>query len=111
MGLGSRNAATHETIGVQKHAVVSEEFADFRTGQHVMTVDGYPGVVTAVLDGPFPGTEAYDVTLDNEMGGGMYTTGQLSPLEHTTASTEHTADQDYPELAEILTQRPDIAKG
>lgn len=110
MGLGSRNAQRHDTVAVQKSAVVSEDFADFSKGQSVMTVDGYPGVVTAVLDGPYPGTEAYDVKLDNGMGGGLYVSGQLSPLVHTTAAGAHLASEDYPELGDILHRRPDIAK-
>lgn len=107
--LGKRHATAHETIGVQKHAVVAEEFYDFSVHQAVLTCDGYPGVVTAVHHGPHPGTEAYEVTLDGGLGGGLYTTGQLSPLVATVAAVEHTADQDYPELRDILVQRPDIA--
>lgn len=114
MGLGSRTAGQHDTIGVQKNAVVAEEFHDFAVNQAVLTVDGYPGRVTAVLDGPHPGTEAYEVTLDGGLGGGLYTTGQLSPLVGTTAVVEHTgeahlASDDYLELADILVSRPDIA--
>jgi hypothetical protein len=114
MGLGNRHAHQHETVGVQKNAVIAAEFADFAVHQAVQTCDGYPGVVTAVLDGPHPGTEAYEVTLDNGMGGGLYSTGQLTPLVGTTAERHtggelHTADADYPELRDILVQRPDIA--
>lgn len=111
MGLGNRNARRHETVGFQKNAVNSADYADFRVDQTVMTVDGFPGVVTAVLDGPAPGTEAYDVTLNNGLGGGQYTASQLRPLEHTTASGDHTAATDYPELGDILDRRPDIALG
>lgn len=105
-----RRMARHETIGVQKNAVVSEDWADFKVGQHVMTIDGFPGHVASIEDGPFPGTEAYRVTLDNDLGGGLYSTGQLSSMPSTTASGEHSAANDYPELSEILVQRPDIAK-
>jgi hypothetical protein len=110
MGLGNRSARQHETVAVRKAAVVSEDFADFNVGQRVMTVDGFPGVVGAIEDGPYPGTEAYRVTLDNGMGGGLYRTSDLQTINQTTASEHHTADQDYPELGDILTQRPDIAK-
>lgn len=110
MGLGNRSARQHETVAVRKAAVVSEDFADFNVGQRVMTVDGFPGVVGTIEDGPYPGTEAYRVTLDNGMGGGLYRTSDLQTMNQTTASEHHTADQDYPELGDILTQRPDIAK-
>jgi hypothetical protein len=109
MGLGGRNARRHETSGVQKNAVVSADYWDFRVGQHVMTVDGFPGVVAAVEDGPYPGTEAYVVTLDNGMGGGEYRTADLRDINRVTAA-EHTAAEDYPELGDILERRPDIAR-
>jgi hypothetical protein len=105
MSLGDRNARRHETTGVQKLSVIAEDFVDFRVGQRVMTSDGFPGRVAA-----FPGTEAYRVELDNDMGGGMYRTSDLSELRETTAEL-HTAETDYPELGDILTRRPDIAKG
>jgi hypothetical protein len=111
MGLGNRTGSVHETLAAQKYAVRSEDYADFRPEQRVMTCDGFPGTVTAVLDGPFPGTEAYAVKLDNEMGHGEYRTGQLAAIENTTASVERTAAEDYPELGSILTDRPDIALG
>lgn len=112
MGLSGRNAHRHETVGVQKNAVVSEDYADFQVGQRVMTVDGFPGVVAAIEDGPFPSTEAYQVELDNGMGGGLYRTSDLREIAgSTTAAGQHTADSDYPELGDILTRRPDIAKG
>lgn len=113
MGLGSRTASGHDTEGARKHAVVSEDYADFKVNERVMTVDGYPGVVTAVLDGPFPGTEAYDVTLDNGMGGGMYVTSQLSSASSSTTAAgthEGLASESYPELGDILFSRPDIAR-
>lgn len=108
MKLGSK-ASVHETIGAQKLAVRSEDYADFTVGQHVMTSDGFPGIVGAILDGPFPGTEAYQVTLDQGLGGGEYRTAELSPMPSTTAAGAHQADADYPELGSILHDRPDIA--
>jgi hypothetical protein len=111
MGLGGRNAQRHDTIGVQKVAgVISADYWDFHVGQRVMTVDGAPGKVASVEDGPFPGTETYVVELENGMGGGEYRTGQLTAMQ-SVGTTEHTADVDYPELGDILTRRPDIARG
>jgi 8-oxo-dGTP pyrophosphatase MutT (NUDIX family) len=116
MGLGRRNARQHETVGFQKNALDSSVFWEYKPQQQVMTVDGVPGVVTAVLDGPYPGTEEYEVTLDNGLGGGSYTASQLQPLAGTTASHDHeatglhTADQDYPELGSILHDRPPIER-
>jgi hypothetical protein len=116
MGLGARhgNARSgirHETLGLQAHAVQAELWSDFRKGQRVQTVDGIPGVIAAVEDGPFPGAEQYVVALDNNLGGGQYTASQLTALGPAQASEAHTADLDYPELGSILTDRPDIAKG
>jgi hypothetical protein len=48
---------------------------DFRAGQSVMTSDGLPGRVTAVSEGPFPGSAEYRVTLDGGMGQGTYAPG------------------------------------
>jgi hypothetical protein len=111
MGLGNRNARHHDTEAMRRHAVNSEDYADFRTDQRVMTADGILGTVTAVEDGPHPGTEGYLVTLDNGLGGGLYRTSDLRDASTTTASTEHQASEDYPELGDILTRRPDIAQG
>lgn len=116
MGLGRRNARQHETVGFQKNALDTSTFWEFKPQQQVMTVDGVPGVVTAVLDGPYPGTEEYEVTLDNGLGGGSYTASQLSPLGGTTAAHEHEAtglhlaSDDYPEMGSILYDRPPIER-
>ncbi|MFE6000278.1 hypothetical protein ACFQ6C_26015 [Streptomyces sp. NPDC056454] len=99
----------HETLGVQRLAVRSEDYWDFQPEQRVHTADGYPGRVTAVTDGPFPGSEEYQVVLDHGMGGGAYTASQLRPAGSTTAAMEQTAAADYPELAQILVERPDPA--
>lgn len=113
----------HETLGVQKQALVGEIFHAFQEGDRVMTVDGLPGKVSAVLDGPYPQTEIYEVRLDGNAGGGQYTAGQLSKLADTEttavrggdpvldfgpieATTAHVATDDYPELGDILTDRP-----
>lgn len=81
---------------------------DHAVGARVMTCDGHPGVVTAVHDGPFPGTEAYMVELDGGLGGGEYGPGQLSPAAYRTAGT---AAADYPELTRALVEHPDPAAG
>ncbi|MGW1436846.1 hypothetical protein ACWD7M_16545 [Streptomyces griseus] len=99
----------HETLGVQRLAVRSEDYWDYQPEQRVQTADGYPGRVTAVTDGPFPGTEEYQVVLDHGMGGGAYTASQLRPAGATTAAMEQTAAADYPELAQVLVERPDPA--
>lgn len=83
--------------------------ADYAVGQRVMTVEGYPGTVTDVLEGPGDLTTVM-VDLDNGMGGGEYAEGELQPLNQTDssridASVEHTAVDDYPELGSILTDR------
>lgn len=117
----NRKRAFHRTAVAQKNAVFAEEQADFSKGERVMTVDGFPGRVTAVLFGPYPGTETYQVVLDNDLGGGDYSPGQLRPYSEVTASrveasdvyasipfeanTDHTANVDYPELEDILERR------
>lgn len=109
MGLGNRNARQHDTLAAQ--AVVSADYADFTEGQRVRTVDGITGTVAAIEDGPYPGTESYRVELDKGLGGGLYSSGQLAAVEPVIATHEHMASDDYPELGDILTRRPDIAKG
>jgi len=121
----------HETLGMLKQALVGEVFRAFNEGDRVMTIDGLPGKIAAVLDGPYPQTEVYEVTLDGGAGGGKYTAGQLSKLSTpaTTAAldtdeeelargdssddlnpieatTYHVAVEDYPELGSILHERP-----
>ncbi|MFE0490236.1 hypothetical protein [Streptomyces griseoaurantiacus] len=99
----------HQTLGVQRQAVRSEDYWDFKPEQRVKTIDGVTGVVKHVEDGPFPGNEEYHVVLDQGMGGGRYTASQLSPAPITTEAMEQTAATDYPELAQILVERPDPA--
>lgn len=109
MSLGERNAKARHERGLHAEAIVSADYWLFQPGEKVMTLDGLPGVVAAVYDGPFAGSEEYQVTLDNGLGGGAYTSSQLTAFKAQTASHEHTAAEDYPELGEILTDRPDPA--
>lgn len=108
MGLGSRTARHHETMRVE--AVDNSTLWDFQPHQAVMTVDGFRGVVVAVLDGPISGTESYEVALDNGLGGGEYTASQLKPLSDVHGNRHSTAAEDYPELGSVLEDRPDIAR-
>lgn len=100
----------HQTLGVQRLAVRSEDYWDFKPEQRVKTIDGVTGVVKRVEDGPFPGSEEYHVELDQGMGGGRYTASQLSPAPITAEAMEQTAAADYPELSQILVERPDPAR-
>lgn len=115
MGLGNRytgvrRTVNHDTVGLRARAVNAELWHVFHAGQRVQTVDGISGVVAAVEDGPFPGAEQYVVELDQGLGGGQYTAGQLTALGPAQASEVHTAADDYPEMGSILHDRPDIAK-
>lgn len=108
---GRQVRAKHETIGVQKTGGVQTDlWWDFAPEQRVMTVDGILGTVTAVIDGPHPGMEEYQVVLDNNLGGGSYTASQLREAGNVTASEHHLASDDYPEMGSILFERPDPAK-
>jgi hypothetical protein len=107
MGLGNRTSRRHETV--RTAGVNPEEYWDFKPGQTVMTVDGFLGKVIGVNDGAFAGSEEYEVLLHNGLGGGLYTSGQLKAATDHTA-TENTASKDYPELADILRDRPDPGK-
>lgn len=90
----ARTAATPEYL-----------YTDFRPGQRVRSVEGFPGTVQDVLEGP--GNNTVIVTLDNGIGGGEYGDDELTPLNLTDASG-HDASVDYPELGSILTERPDL---
>lgn len=66
--------------------VDAAEWHAYSVGQRVMTTDGYPGVITAVSDGPHPRTESYTVVLDDGLGGGEYRVGDIvSVIEPVTA--------------------------
>ena len=107
MALGDRTARRHETAASKAAGYDRSIYWTFQVGQRVMTVDGFPGTIKAVQDGPLMGTEAYVVVLTNGMGGGEYTVSQLTAMNEVTASEVHTADMDYPELGDILVDRPD----
>jgi hypothetical protein len=100
----------HQTLGAQKLAVRSEDYWEYKPEQRVQTIDGVTGVVKHVEDGPFPGSEEYHVVLEHGMGGGQYTASQLSPAPITAEAMEQTAAVDYPELSQILVERPDPAR-
>lgn len=108
----------------RRAGVNPELWWDFKPDERVMTVDGIPGRVIAVHDGPLAGMEEYEVVLDNGLGGGAYTSGQLASLhqveavgqhegehvlaaEQVLAAGQHLATEDYPELGSILHDRPD----
>lgn len=99
-----RQGRLHQTIATQQ----SEVYWDYQPDQRVMTIDG-PGRVIAVSDGPFPGSEEYEIRLEGGLGGGTYTPGQITAATSVEAVEHHTADQDYPELGTILYDRPDPA--
>lgn len=105
--------ARRRFTGARRSAGVSEQqqqaYWVARPGDKVMTREGFAGRVDDVLDGPQGGNEIYIVTLDNGMGGGEYGPGEIKPMSQSTSSVERTAADDYPELAEILTERPPLA--
>lgn len=116
-----RKRAQHDTVASRKHAVAADEYWEYRPGDRVIA-DSLPGVVVAVQDGPFAGSESYTVELDNGAGGGEYTATQLAregsvtaslldtvalaeQLEQVEGSSQLTAATWYPELGDILTER------
>lgn len=106
----------------------AEVFTTYAVGQPVMTIDGLPGVIVSVSQGPYQQTERYEVVLDDGLGGGTYDTRELQPLADVVSTASvvervtadyvpvtvddpnlHVASEDYPELAEILVERPPLA--
>lgn len=99
----------HQTTASQVHeAAENRQYWEYQPGQPIMTIDG-PGKVIAVHDGPFPGSEEYEITLRGGLGGGIYSTSQIVAAMPSEASTTHTAQDDYPELGNLLHERPDPA--
>lgn len=96
---------------MRRQAVTTSDWWEYQPGERVQTVDGYPGVVDAVEDGPAAGMEVYLVTLDSGLGGGQYSPGMLEKMPSARqASGVHLASEDYPELGDILDERPDPGK-
>jgi 2'-5' RNA ligase len=118
-----------------RHAVSqdsTESYWAFQPGQRVMTREGFTGVVTEVEESFAGGDESYIVTLNHGMGGGAYASHELAPAlsaedprvepyASRTASLQneveeededdeqhHVASEDYPELADILVERPPL---
>jgi 8-oxo-dGTP pyrophosphatase MutT (NUDIX family) len=88
-----------------------EDYWEYQPGERVMTIDGFPGVVELVEDGPIAGAENYLVKLDNGMGGGNYSASMLAKMPTSRAAAGvHLATEDYPELGSILDERPDPGK-
>jgi hypothetical protein len=98
--------------------------ADFAVGQRVRTLDGFLGRVQFVVESFAPGNVGYQVVLDGGAGGGTYLASQLRPVPegyggghqapaylpagvHTADLDEHEASLDYPEMGDVLTERPD----
>lgn len=104
-----RREAKHQTMASMRYEAVQAEY-DFPVGTRVMTCDRIPGKVAAVYDGPIRGTEEYFVELDNDLGQGRYTASQLEKESTPVESSLHTADVDYPELKDIIRERPDPAR-
>jgi len=115
MSLGRRNARFHDTDSVRKNAFDQGSDTDYQVGQHVMTVDGIAGLISDIKDGPVSGTEIYHIVLDNNLGAGEYSPNQIKSVvanksvQAQVISNVVTAADDYPELGNILIERPDIA--
>lgn len=109
MGLGNRHARRHDTTASRiAGGVEPRSDWDFQPGDKVMTSDGFPGHVTAVNDGPYGSPASYEVELFDGLGGGEYSSGQLSA--HSGIQNKGSAVESYPELGNILVDRPDPAK-
>lgn len=102
---------------------------DLTVGRRVQTIDGIPGRILFADAAFSPGLTEYQVVLDNGMGQGTYTASQLRPIPDdvrppagaippgllpsgVTAAMEpdaeaHVASADYPEMGDVLRERPD----
>lgn len=103
----------HETMASKKIETVAFATPDheYKENEIVMTCDGFPGRIVSVYDGPFRGNEEYEIVLENNLGRGRYTSSQIKGrCVQESDPNLYTADKDYPELSEILQERPDPAK-
>lgn len=121
----ARRIEKHATRLSQQHQAASDP--GFAVGQRVQTIDGLPGRVLFAAASFSPGLTEYEVMLDHGMGQGTYTATQLRLLPadfrsgpqgsnlpagvtaafEAEAADAHTADLDYPEMGDILRDRPD----
>lgn len=76
--------AKHSTV---RTSIFDDDRFTYAVDQRVMTVDSFPGVITARQSGPMPGTESYTVQLDDGMGGGEYRIGDITPIDDQIAAT------------------------
>lgn len=98
-------------MNLRREAITNSDYWEFQPGERVMTIDGYPGVVELVEDGPIAGSENYVVTLDNGLGGGNYSASMLAKMPTSrSAAGIHLATDDYPELGTVIDDRPDPGK-
>ena len=97
--------------------------ADFHVGQRVRTLDGFIGRILLVTQSFAVGNVEFQVVLDNGAGGGTYLASQLRPIPDAyggshqapaylpagvhTAELETVASEDYPEMGDVLRERPD----
>ncbi len=113
-----RRASRHQTVASSQHeAVRTEDYWICHPDASVMTIDGL-GKVTAVHDGPFPGSEEYEIALHGGKGGGRYTSSQITAvlpsqsLAHATeATTKHTAGDDSVASLHPRATRQDVTDG
>lgn len=129
MNLAGRDPnSRHQTVASAKAAGVdASAYWDFVPGQRVITAEGIAGSVVEVVDGPVGRAEIYVVTLDDGLGGGKYGASELRAYDGTSASVIeardiqpeavqvisgeiHLASDDYPELTEILVERPPLER-
>lgn len=115
---------------ITRHSSRREAALDqgFHVGQRVRTLDGLTGRVIMITESFSPGNTQYQVILDDGQGGGTFLGSQLRPVgedfggghQHPAylpagvtaaleaeAELERVASEDYPEMGDILTERPD----
>ena len=121
----ARRIERHATRLSQVHESALD--AVYAAGQRVQTIDGLPGRILFVATSFAPGVTEYEVQLDGGMGQGTYTASQLRPLPadyraghpgsnlpagvtaglEAEAAEVHLASEDYPEMGDVLHDRPD----